>query len=304
MGPVALIGAASGWGAGFRETQDGPAALREFGLAERLTARGIPASWRAMIESEKHWRDHPDLAAPEIFALVARHGAALADTVAATLAARAFPVVLGGDHAITIGTWGGVARALGGAKLGLIWFDAHLDAHTVATTPSMNPHGMGAAVLLGHGEREFLAIGGNVIRPENLCYIGVRSYEEGELALLRRLGVRIYFMEEVHRRGLERIAEEALAIAIAGTQGFGVTIDLDGFDPSEVPGVGLKVPDGLHGDEVAAALRRIARHPGLRTLEIVEYIPEFDRDERTARLVANLIAATLIPAAAPASTTA
>ena len=304
MGPVALIGAASGWGAGFREAQDGPAALREFGLAEHLTALGIPASWRAMIESEKHWRDHSDLTAPEIFALVARHGAALADAVAATIAARAFPVVLGGDHAITIGTWGGVVRALGGAKLGLIWFDAHLDAHTVATTPSMNPHGMGAAVLLGHGEREFLAIGGNVIRPENLCYVGIRSYEEGELALLRRLGVRIYFMEEVHRRGLERIAEEALAIATAGTQGFGMTIDLDGFDPPEVPGVGLKVPDGLHGAEVAAALRRIARHPGLRALEVVEYIPEFDRDQRTARLVANLIAAALIPAAAPASKTA
>src|SRR5438477_1578804 len=190
-----LIGAGSGWGAGVREAEDGPQGLRDFGLAERWTASGVRARWTAMVNPEKRSREHGDLSKSEVFDLVARHNAALADMVARSMVARALPIVLGGDHAIAMGTWGGVARGMRGAPFGLIWFDAHLDAHTPQTTPSMNPHGMSAAVLLGHGAPEFRAIGGGVLRPENLCYIGVRSYEEGELALLRRLGVRIVFME-------------------------------------------------------------------------------------------------------------
>jgi arginase family enzyme len=112
MTPVALIGAASGWGAGFRHTAEGPAALRHLGLAQELAAQGVPAQWRAMVRTEKRWREHPRVRVPETFGLVARHGAALADEVARAIAARRFPVVLGGDHAIAMGSWGGFARAL------------------------------------------------------------------------------------------------------------------------------------------------------------------------------------------------
>lgn len=295
MGRYALIGAASGWGAGFRQTADGPDALRALGLDEDLREAGIDARWQAMVHSEKHWRDHPDLTAPEIFGLVTRHNAALADQVAAALAARRFPVVLGGDHASAMGTWGGLARGLARQPFGLIWIDAHLDAHTPETTPSMNPHGMSAAALLGHGPAPFLALCGGVLRPEHLCYIGVRSYEPGERALLHRLGVRILHMEEVKERGIGAALAEALAIATRGTTGFGVTIDLDGFDPQDAPGIGLKEPDGLHAAAMLPALAQIARHPALTALEIVEYIPHFDRDHQTAQLVKNLILALLAP---------
>ena len=168
--------------------------------------------------------------------IVVQHDAALADAVAGALASKTLPVVIGGDHSIAVGTWGGVARARAampgqGAPFGLVWFDAHLDAHTMETSPSLNPHGMSAAVLLGHGDSELLAIGGAVLRPENFCYIGARSYEPGEHALLQRLGVRIVYMEEIHRRGLKAVVADAVAIATAGTTGFGITIDLDGFEP-------------------------------------------------------------------------
>lgn len=298
MRPVALIGAASGWGAGVREAADGPRGLAEFGLAERLVAAGVSARWAAMVKSAKSWRDHPELGTRERFDLVARHNAALADAVAAAMAARALPVVLGGDHAIAIGTWGGVARGMARAPFGLIWMDAHLDAHTLATTPSLNAHGMSAAVLLGHGMPEFLATGGGALRPEHLCYIGVRSYEVAEWALLRRLGVKIFYMEEVRERGLAAVMAEARSIATRGTAGFGLTIDLDGFDPEDVPGVGLKVPDGLRGAEAAAVLHGIARDPRLAAVEIVEYSPDLDQGLRTARLVQDLLAAILTSAAA------
>ncbi|HEX7968511.1 MAG TPA: arginase family protein, partial [Stellaceae bacterium] len=229
MKPAALIGAASGWGAGFRHTEAGPPALRELGLARWLRARGIDAEWWTMLHPEKRWREHAELRGPATYDLVARHAAALAAEVAAAMAADYFPVVLGGDHAIAMGTWAGVSRALNGAPLGLIWLDAHLDAHTLETTPSQNAHGMGAAALLDHGHAPFRAICGGVLRPEHVCYIGIRSYEDGEMALLRRLGVRIMLMEEVKQRGIHDALNEALAIATRGTAGFGLSIDLDGF---------------------------------------------------------------------------
>src|SRR5690348_1399309 len=295
MSPIALIGAASGWGAGFRHTEEGPLALRQLGLSHQLAAQGVPAQWRAMVRSEKRWREHLRVRVPETFGLVARHGAALAGEVARAMAAERLPIVLGGDHAIAMGTWGGVARALSYEPFGLIWLDAHLDAHTVETTPSMNPHGMSAAALLGHGYEPFLAFCGGALRPEHLCYIGVRSYESEEMALLRRLGVRIISMEEVKRRGMDWALAEGLAIATRGTQGFGLTIDLDGFDPEDAPGIGLKVPDGLRAVPTLAALRELAGDRRLRALEIVEYIPDFDRDHQTARLVRDLILALLAP---------
>jgi arginase len=300
MRPVSLIGAASGWGAGFRETESGPPVLRELGLAERLREAGIDADWQAMIEPERRWRQAPEQPYREILRLVVRHNSALAAATAAAVGKGRLPVVLGGDHSVAIGTWGGAAGALRhlrgpDAALGLIWFDAHLDSHTADTTPSMNPHGMSGAVLLGHGEPEFLAIGGRAVRPENLCFIGTRSYESDELALLNRLGVRIVFMDELRQRGLAAVMAEAVAIATKGTAGFGVTIDLDGFEPEDAPGIGLKTANGLRRDEMLLALAGLGLRPDLVGVEIVEYIPELDENWRTAHLVIDLLLALLTP---------
>jgi arginase len=307
MRKVSLIGAASGWGAGVRATEDGPAALRDLGLAGWLAEAGVAAEWDAMVEPLQRWRGAPELARYEIYRMVTAHNRALADAVVAAMAAGHLPVVLGGDHAGAIGTWGGVARGLAGtggkaAPLGLIWFDAHLDAHTVSTSPSLNPHGMPAAVLLGHGEEQFLKIGGNVVRPENLCYIGARSYESGEIALLRRLGVRIFKMPAVRRRGLDAVLADALAIATAGTAGFGLTIDLDGFEPDDAPGIGLKTENGLRRDEMVQALAGLGHRRDLAAVEIVEYIPELDEAQRTAHLVRDLLITLLAPGRAGPAT--
>ncbi len=296
MAAIALIGAASGWGAGFRHTEDGPVALRDLGLADWLSKAGVTAEWRAMIASEQRWHDGAEPSTAEIFDLVARHNAALADEVARTMLDDVFPLVIGGDHAIAMGTWAGVAAGMRGKTFGLVWMDAHLDAHTVRTTPSMNPHGMPAAALLGYGDSRFRRLCGGALRPEHLCYIGVRSYEAEEMALLRRLGVRIIDMREVKQRGIDACLAEATAIAMRGTAGFGMTIDLDGFDPEDAPGIGLKCEDGLRAAPTVAALRRYAAHPKLRALEIVEYIPEFDKDLRTAHLVRDLAVALTVPA--------
>jgi arginase len=297
MARHALIGAASGWGAGFRQAEDGPRALRDAGLAARLRAAGIEADWTDMIEAALSATAAPERRGIDVFDLVLRHAALLADLVERAMSSGDFPIVLGGDHAIAMGTWAGVARGLGDAPLGLVWLDAHLDAHTVETSPSMNAHGMSAAVLLGYGHAPFRALAAGVLRPKHLCYIGTRSYEAEERTLLRRLGVRMIDMDEVTERGIADCLAEAISIATDGTAGFGLTIDLDGFDPRDAPGVGLRVAQGLRGAATCAALYR---HPALRAVEIVEYIPGFDEQGRTSRLVGDLLVAALTPRGLPA----
>lgn len=280
--PVSAIGVASGIGAQDHGCADGPDTLR--GL-EVFRAHGRPVEWGAML--------HP---APNETPLVATAELCgrLAGEVERTLEQGGFPLVVGGDHSCAIGTWGGVRRWLGErGALGLIWLDAHMDSHTFATSPSRALHGMPLACLLGHGAPELTGVAGTQpeLRPEHVCLIGIRSYEEGEAALLARLGVRVIGIDEVRRRGLDAVLAEARAIASNGTAGYGVTLDLDVLDPAEEPGVGSPAPDGMHCAALARALRQLRGDAALLALEIVEYNPHRDRGQRTAIAAGELFGA-------------
>jgi arginase len=208
------------------------------------------------------------------------------------------PLVLGGDHSCAIGTWKGAARALASrGSLGLIWIDAHMDAHTVLTTPSGRLHGMPLACLFGHGDPRLTAIaGGAMLDPRRVCLVGVRSFEGGEAALLLRLGVRVFFMHEIARRGLHDVMTDALAIAGSGGA-YGISFDLDAVNPRDAPGVGSPAAGGIRGPDLLRAFSRIGRDPALAVLEVVEYNPPRDRGGATARLAADAIKALLAPRA-------
>ncbi|WP_296750421.1 arginase [Thiobacillus sp.] len=280
---VVVIGAASGAGAPDPATGEGPDALRRWRVFHGSPLQHV--EWNAILRVPRAQRDTPLHA---VAALAAR----LAGEVAAVLQAGHFPLVVGGDHSCAIGTWSGVRRALAGrGPIGLIWIDAHMDSHTFATTPSGQIHGMPLAVLLGHGEAELTAIDGAEakLRPQHVCLIGVRSFEAGEAALLHRLGVRVFGMEEIRRRGLAEVFDEALAIVRHGTAGFGVSVDLDALDPEEEPGTGSPVPDGLRRAELAAALSRLRGDPAFVAMEIAEYNPRRDRGRATADAAGALL---------------
>jgi arginase len=132
-----------------------------------------------------------------------------------------------------------------------------------------------------------------VLKPQHVCLVGVRSYEAEEDERLRRLGVRVVFMEEIRSRGIEAVLDEALDIATAGTSGFGVSIDLDVVEPDEAPHVGTPVDGGVTSIELARALEDVAGRPGLAAVELVEYSPRLDHDGRTARVAIDLLAAAL-----------
>ena len=202
------------------------------------------------------------------------------------------PCVLGGDHSCAGGTWSGVARTLDGA-LGLVWIDAHMDSHTPSTSHTGRLHGMPLAWLLGQADDPLYGLASGVLKPEHVCLVGVRSYEPEEDERLRRLGVRVVFMDEVHARGIDAVLGEAIGIARAGTTGFGVSIDLDVVSPDEAPNVGTPVSGGVTSAELARSLEQVAGEPSLAALELVEYSPRLDRDGATARVALSLLSAAL-----------
>lgn len=287
-----LIGAAVGLGAQDQRCADGPDALLASGLSGFLNARGIDTVWREIVHEEPELRTHR-LKAVTAFC------AQLADRVLRSLGTHRFPVVLGGDHSCAIGTWSAVRESIQHkrAPLGLLWIDAHLDSHVPATSPSGAIHGMPLACLLGYGDPPLV----NLLRPEaklkpeHLCLVGIRSYEKGELDLLNRLGVRVIYMEEVRRRGLDAAIAEGLEIVTRGTAGFGLSIDLDAMDPLDAPGVGSPEPGGIRAPELLDALTLVAAHPKLCALEIAEYNPHLDHNGQTARFVGAIVEAVAAP---------
>jgi len=216
----------------------------------------------------------------------------LASAVADSLRHQRLPCVLGGDHTCAGGTWTGVARTLRG-DLGLVWVDAHMDSHTPGTSHTGRLHGMPLAWLLGQDDDPLYGLASGVLDPRHVCLVGVRSYEPEEAERLERLGVRVIFIEEVRRRGLEAALDDALQIASQGTAGFGVSIDLDAVTPEDAPGVAVPAEGGLGGAELARALRRVGGRPELTAVELVEYCPRLDRDGRSAQVAVDLLAAAL-----------
>ncbi len=285
--PVKLIGVASGLGAQDPGTADAPQLLRELGVFKGGPAH---ATWESILRPSARLVSTKATPVQIVSELCTR----LALRVESDLHAGQFPLVIGGDHSCAIGTWSGVRQKLDG-PLGLIWIDAHMDSHTFATTPSGALHGMPLACLLGYGEPALteLAASGPKLRPEHVCLLGVRSFEEGEAALLKKLGVRVVTMNEVRKLGVAQALAQAVAVAKKGTAGFGVSIDLDVLDPGEEPGVGSPEPGGITLHELEQALHQLRNDPALLAMEIVEYNPHRDRGHLTAKAAGALFRAAL-----------
>jgi len=278
-----IIGVACGSGARDHGCEDGPDALHRLGFFRELKDEDDRLRWDHTIRL-------PAVESDALHAIV-RIAETLAQSVAGILGDGDFPVVIGGDHSCAIGTWSGVHAHLAGAgRLGLLWIDAHMDSNTFKTSPSQAIHGMPLACLLGHGDARLTQVMSDrpKVLPQDVCLIGVRSFESGEAALLKTLGVRVYFMDEVKERGLHEVFREAIAHITRHTVGYGVSLDMDALDPAEEAGVGTPVPDGLHRIELLAALKSIHADRKLLALEIVEYNPHRDYNDETAQAVRDL----------------
>jgi arginase len=283
---VELIGVASGLGGSDAACAQAPARLAAAGIDDRLRRAGVDARWGVSLAPRRHRKGRLDG--------VAELAADLAARVARCVRGGRFPCVIGGDHSCAVGTWSGVATALKPrGTVGLVWIDAHMDAHTPGTSPSGRAHGMPLASLLGQCDHALAGLDDGMLQPQNVCLVGVRSYEAAEARLLELLGVRVFGIDEVASRGLAQVMRDAIAIAGRGTAGYGVTLDLDALDPRDAPAVATPAPFGIRGDELVAAFGRIGGDPLLVAFELAEYCPRLDRDGRSERLIERLLCAAL-----------
>src|SRR4030081_2883014 len=278
---VEVIGAAWGLGGAEPGCAQAPEVLAPL-LAARMQERGIPVLQGPVL--------HPLANERRKQFAVSRLCASLGTAVADSLRLGRLPCILGGDHSCAGGTWSGVARTVRG-ELGLLWIDAHMDSHTPRTSHTGRLHGMPLAWLLGEDDDPLYGLASGVLDPGNVCLVGVRSFETEEADRLERLGVRVFMMEEVHRRGLRTVLDEALAIATGGTARYGISIDLDAVAPEEAPGVGTPVAGGIPAVELVDAIRSIGRAPQLAAVELVEYCPPLDAQGRSARIAVDLLEA-------------
>jgi arginase len=277
-----LVGYASGIGGADQRVGQGPLVMQQSAFMQRLEQ--IDFFW--------------DMISPSrvTHATTEEAVAALCQTLALNISgqvrAKEFFTVIGGDHSCAIGTWSGVYDALHEqGDFGLIWIDAHMDSHTPDTTLTGRIHGMPLACLLGHGYPALTTIlqAKAKLKPEHVCLIGARSFESGEAQLLERLNIRVYFMEELHQRGLIPVLREAVTIVNQGTLGYGLSLDIDSIDPKEAPAVDVPEQDGLHASDLYAGLAELALDLRLFGVEIVEFDPAKDRAHCTEELVASFV---------------
>lgn len=286
--PVYFIGSVSGIAAASTGCGDGPIKLKDSPyFNQALQAEGVDYKWEAMLK--------PTLVASETkIQVVAKHCQSLAAAVSQVLAKQHFFTVLGGDHSCAVGTWSSVQQALASkGPLGLIWIDAHMDSHTPETSRTGNIHGMPLASLLGYGEAALTKLSNNTpkILPEHLCLIGTRSFESGEAELLKKLKVRIFYMDEIKRRGLEAVMAEARQIVSQGTAGYGVSIDIDSIDPNDAPGTGVAEPGGIAAADLCRAVSLLANDKNLIGAEIVEFDPHRDKNQVTEKWISKFLVA-------------
>lgn len=225
------------------------------------------------------------------FSQVTEVSQSLSQMVVEVIQKGLFPIVIGGDHSIAIGTWSGVRLANPMRNFGLLWFDAHMDAHTPETSESQSPHGMPLAVLLGKGLPEWVNLGKVVpkLYPENLALLGIRSYEKGEAQLLEGNHVKIFYQSDVEKIGLDVAYQEAYAHVTRTTPYFAVSIDVDAFDPSIAPGTGTTEKNGLMDKDLLPLIKGLRSNPKCLALEIAEFNPNKDQDNKTLTLIVNLI---------------
>jgi arginase len=285
MNKLYLIGAAFGAGGCNKGSEDAAQAFQNSREHNELTTKGINIHWHKTI-TEKPLDNKLEI--------ITGANLALAKTTQQLVKENKRFCVIGGDHSCAIGTWSGAVSALPDtSELGLIWIDAHMDAHTPETSLTGNIHGMPVASLLGYGHKQLTDLLSKQIKikPQNICLIGIRSYEADEEKLLNDLGVKIFFNTDVEALGVEEVMRQAIAHISQSATHLGISIDLDGLDPSDAPGVGTPVDKGINGQEFCASLAILNQHKNFIGYEVVEYNPHLDIEDKTASIMNDIIIA-------------
>ena len=266
----------------------GPSAIRYAGIVERLESLGYTVEDLGDIYVTGSEKPRNKMASSEKLEAIAETTQKLAEQIDQVVKNGEFPLVLGGDHSVAVGTLAGVAKHY--KSLGVIWYDAHGDLNTAETSPSGNIHGMPLAVSLGHGHPLLTEIGGYSpkVKPENVVIIGARDLDEGERQLIKNEGIKVYTMHEIDRLGMAAVMEETIAYLKERTDGVHLSLDLDGLDPHDAPGVGTPVMGGITYRESHLAMEMLEEANIITSAEFVEVNPILDVRNKTANVTVAL----------------
>ncbi|HDX9578524.1 arginase [Bacillus cytotoxicus] len=277
---ISVVGVPMDLGQMRRGVDMGASAIRYAGVVERIENIGynVEDLGDICIEREVQINKSEKLRNLEQVVKVCHELASKVDSI---IEKKSFPLVLGGDHSIAIGTLAGIAKHY--KNLGVIWYDAHGDLNTEETSPSGNIHGMSLAASLGHGHPSLVNLYGEYpkVKKENVVIIGARSLDDGEKEFIRKEGIKVFTMHEIDRMGMTAVMEETMAY-LSHTDGVHLSLDLDGLDPHDAPGVGTPVAGGLSYRESHLAMEMLAESGMITSAEFVEVNPILDEKNKTA----------------------
>ena len=290
---VHLLGVPMDLGSGRRGVDMGPSAIRIAGVADRLTELGhkVVDEGDIVIKNMEELKVGDERA--RYLGEIARAAAIIARKIQRIMGLGHFPLVLGGDHSIAVGTVSGIAAYAQRQeqRVGLLWIDAHGDINTPETSPSGNIHGMPLAALLGFGAGELTGVAGPPpkVHPANVALVGIRSLDAGEKKRLKETGVQVHTMSDIDRHGVHRVMQKALARVTDGTDYVHVSFDLDAVDPTVAPGVGTPVKGGLDYREAHLVMEVLGDAGIMTSLEMVEVNPILDQGNASAAFAVELV---------------
>jgi arginase len=290
---IRIIGVPMDLGASRRGVDMGPSALRVAGLQSRLKQLGRQVEDEGNVAVPQAEEQPYGERKARYLDEIAQTCKGLADMVRKTLDEDIFPLVLGGDHSIAVGTVAGVAAHYhkAGKRIGVIWLDAHGDMNTPESSPSGNVHGMPLASIMGYGPPELVDLAGikPMVEPRNVVLVGIRDLDSKERRFAKESGVHVFTMRDIDERGMREVMTEALKFATDDTAGVAVSLDMDFVDPSDAPGVGTPVRGGVTYREAHLALEMIADSKSMVSFELVEVNPVIDQHNATALLGVELV---------------
>ena len=294
---IDIIGFPMDLGADRRGVDMGASALRIAGIKNKLTVLGYSVSDLGDIFIRN--QEIQKIKNPKLKYLdeIAKTCTLLAKRVEKSLDNNRFPLCLGGDHSMAIGSIAGISAHCKKNKKepGLIWIDAHADMNTEETSPSGNIHGMSVAAAIGLGDYKLTNISGfsPKIKAENCVLIGIRSLDPLERVAIKKSGMTVYTMTDIDRKGINFIITKALKELTKRVQHIHVSFDLDSVDPAFAPGVGTPVPGGLNYRETHLIMETIAECGCMSSMEVAEVNPILDSKNKSAEFTVELIASSM-----------
>ncbi|MFO3689612.1 arginase [Staphylococcus felis] len=288
---IEIIGAPTTFGQKKLGVNFGPDAIRYAGAVERLKRIGhdvidsgnIPTP---EVNLEKFYAQQEGL---QNYDEILTFSNTLKDKVSESISNNHFPVILGGDHSLAIGSISGVSEHY--KELGIIWYDAHGDLNLPEESPSGNVHGMPLRMLAGEGDEQLVNLGGfsPKVKPENIVLIGMRDLDYGERAYIKKHNLKTYTMADIDELGIGQVINESIAYLKDRTDGIHLSFDVDALDPVEIPGTGTKVPGGLTYRETNYALELLQKSGLITSLDLVEVNPLLDEGNRTAEQAVTIL---------------